>query len=383
MQYNFDETPVRRGTQCVKWDSDSDPEMLPLWVADMDFRTAPAIINALARRVQHGTFGYTLPGKEYYDAVTGWFSHRHNWQINPDHIIYTSGVVPAISATVKSLTKPGQGVIIQTPVYNCFFSSIRNNGCKIVENPLLRTHDSYEMDYDGLEALCADANNPVLLLCNPHNPAGRVWTADELRRVDEIATRHNTVVISDEIHCELVYKPHAYTPYATVAQGKHVVFTSPSKAFNTAGLQTANIIAADDRIRAGIDRAINDNEVCDIGPMGVSALIAAYTEGADWLDAAVEYIWQNYLYLRRRIQGMPVPMHVLDLQGTYLAWVDVRSLGIPVAELGEKLKREAHIRFTPGTEYGAAGEGYLRINLATSRHILSTALDRLERWLTV
>lgn len=382
MKYDFDNVPDRRGTQCVKWDEDPDPDMLPLWVADMDFCTAPAIIDALARRVRHGIFGYTHPGKPYYDAVTAWFERRHNWTINPEHIIYTTGVVPAISATIKGLAKPGDGVIVQTPVYTCFFSSIRNNGCRIVENKLIRTADSYRMDFDGLDALCADPANTLILLCNPHNPAGRVWTASELRRVDEIARRHGVTVISDEIHCELVYAPHGYTPYATVAQGPHVVFTSPSKAFNIAGLQTANIIAADPAMRARIDRAINDNEVCDIGPMGVTALIAAYNEGADWLDAAIEYIRKNYLYLCSRIAGMPANMQVLDLQGTYLAWVDVSALAIPVEELSERLKREAHIWYTPGTEYGANGEGYLRINLATSRAILTEALDRLQAWLT-
>lgn len=381
MKYDFDNVPDRRGTQCVKWDEDPDPDMLPMWVADMDFRTAPAIIDALARRVRHGIFGYTHPGKPYYDAVTAWFERRHNWTINPEHIIYTTGVVPAISATIKGLAKPGDGVIVQTPVYTCFFSSIRNNGCRIVENKLIRTADSYRMDFDGLDALCADPANTLILLCNPHNPAGRVWTASELRRVDEIARRHGVTVISDEIHCELVYAPHVYTPYATVAQSPHVVFTSPSKAFNIAGLQTANIIAADPAMRARIDRAINDNEVCDIGPMGVTALIAAYNEGADWLDAAIDYIRKNYLYLCSRIAGMPANMQVLDLQGTYLAWVDVSALAIPVEELSERLKREAHIWYTPGTEYGANGEGYLRINLATSRTILTEALDRLQAWL--
>lgn len=381
MKYDFYNVPDRRGTQCVKWDEDPDPDMLPLWVADMDFRTAPAIIDALAERVLHGIFGYTHPGKPYHDAVTAWFERRHGWTINPEHIIYTTGVVPAISATIKGLAKPGDGVIVQTPVYTCFFSSIRNNGCRIVENKLIRTADSYRMDFDGLETLCANPANTLILLCNPHNPAGRVWTADELRHVDEIARRHGVTVISDEIHCELVYAPHVYTPYATVAQGPHVVFTSPSKAFNTAGLQTANIIAPDADMRARIDRAINDNEVCDIGPMGVTALIAAYNEGADWLDAAIDYIRQNYLYLCRRIAGMPVSMQVLDLQGTYLAWVDVSALAMPVEELSERLKHEAHIWFTPGTEYGTSGEGYLRINLATSRAILTEALDRLQAWL--
>lgn len=381
MNFDFDKLPNRRGTMSVKWDSDPDPEMLPLWVADMDFTTAPCIIEALERRVAHGVFGYTHPGKEYYDAVTGWFDRRHGWKFDPSQVIYTIGVVPAISACIKALTNPGDGVIIMTPVYTCFFSSIRNNGCRVVESPLKRTETSYAIDFDSLEDLCRDSSNKILLLCNPHNPAGRVWTHDELRRVNDICVAHGVTVISDEIHCEIVFKPHAYVPYATVATGPYVICCSASKAFNTAGLQCANIVSPDEKMRALIDRAININETCDVGPMGVSAVIAAYNDGEEWLDACVQYIHGNYELLKERLGAMPGNLKVLDLEGTYLAWVDVSSLDIPSAWLCDALKREAHIWFTPGTEYGWAGEGYLRINLATSRAILTEALDRLQSWL--
>lgn len=381
MNFDFDKLPNRRGTMSVKWDSDPDPEMLPLWVADMDFTTAPCIIEALERRVAHGVFGYTHPGKEYYDAVTGWFDRRHGWKFDPSQVIYTIGVVPAISACIKALTNPGDGVIIMTPVYTCFFSSIRNNGCRVVESPLKRTETSYAIDFDSLEDLCRDSTNKILLLCNPHNPAGRVWTHDELRRVNDICVAHGVTVISDEIHCEIVFKPHAYVPYATVATGPYVICCSASKAFNTAGLQCANIVSPDEKMRALIDRAININETCDVGPMGVTAVIAAYNDGEEWLDACVQYIHGNYELLKERLGAMPGNLKVLDLEGTYLAWVDVSSLDIPSAWLCDALKREAHIWFTPGTEYGWAGEGYLRINLATSRAILTEALDRLQSWL--
>lgn len=381
MNFDFDKLPNRRGTMSVKWDNDPDPEMLPLWVADMDFTTAPCIIEALERRVAHGVFGYTHPGKEYYDAVTGWFDRRHGWKFDAGQLIYTTGVVPAVSACIKALTNPGDGVIIMTPVYTCFFSSIRNNGCRVVESPLKRTETSYAIDFDSLEDLCRDSTNKILLLCNPHNPAGRVWTHDELRRVNDICVAHGVTVISDEIHCEIVFKPHAYVPYATVATGPYVICCSASKAFNTAGLQCANIVSPDEKMRALIDRAININETCDVGPMGVTAVIAAYNDGEEWLDACVQYIHGNYELLKERLGAMPGNLKVLDLEGTYLAWVDVSSLDIPTAWLCDALKREAHIWFTPGTEYGWAGEGYLRINLATSRAILTEALDRLQSWL--
>lgn len=380
-KFDFDHLPDRRGTQCVKWDSDADAEMLPLWVADMDFMTAPCIIEALEKRVAHGIFGYTHPGAEYYDAVTGWFERRHGWKFKASDILYTTGVVPAVSACIKALTRPGDGVIIMTPVYTCFFSSIRNNGCRVVECPMLRTEKSYAIDFDELENQCRSESNKVLLLCNPHNPGGRVWTHDELRRVNDICAANGITVISDEIHCEIVFKPHRYTPYANVATSAYVICTAPSKAFNTAGLQCANIVCPDNDMRAKIDRALNINETCDVGPMGVSALIAAYDKGAEWLDACIAYIRENYDYLCGRIEAMPGGMHVLDLEGTYLAWVEVSALEIPAIWLSDALKREAHIWFTPGTEYGWAGEGYMRINLATSRARLSEALDRLEAWL--
>lgn len=383
MKYDFDQINERRGTQCVKWDECPDSEILPLWVADMDFRVAPAIVEALHRRVDHGIFGYTHPGKEYYDAISSWFSRRHGWQIEAEQVIYTIGVVPAVSAVIKGLTSPGDKVIIQTPVYNCFFSSIRNNGCETSESELIRTETSYEMDFADLERRCADPAAKVLLLCNPHNPAGRVWTHDELRRVDEICNKHGVIVVSDEIHCEFVYAPHRYTPFATVASAPCVVLCSPSKAFNTAGMQTANIVCADPEMRSRINRAVNVNETCDVGPLGVTALIAAYNEGEDWLNEVTDYIHGNYEYLKQTVEAMPYGIRVLDLQGTYLAWMDVSSLDIPVAWLADSLKNDAKVWFQPGTAYGAAGEGYLRVNLATPRANLVEALRRVADFLSV
>ena len=272
-RYNFDEVVDRRHTNSYKWDSAGREDIIPMWVADMDFRTAPAIIDALRRRVEHGIFGYTRVPDRYYDAVTSWFSRRHGWDFSSEMIIYTSGVVPAISAVIKGLTDPGDGVIVQTPVYNCFFSSIRNNGCEIVENPLIYENETYRMDFEDLERKASDPNVKLLLLCNPHNPAGRVWRKEELLRLNDICKRHGVMVISDEIHCELVFSGYHYTPFASInedCQNNSVVCCSPSKAFNIAGLQIANIISNNPEIRAKIDRAININEVCDVNPFGVA-----------------------------------------------------------------------------------------------------------------
>lgn len=380
MKYDFDKTIDRRATNSYKWDS--APEgVLPMWVADMDFRTASAIIDALQKRVAHGIFGYTRVPDAYYDAVTSWFSRRHGWNIDREWIIYTSGVVPAVSAVIKALTVPGDKVIVQTPVYNCFFSSIRNNGCEIVSNPLRRTADTYEMDFAALERCAADPRAKVMLLCNPHNPAGRVWTPDELTRLGNICLRNGVTVVSDEIHCELVYQGFKYTPFASLSDAflhRSVTCVSPSKAFNIAGLQIANIVAFDNDLRSRIDKAININEVCDVNPFGVAATIAAYNEGEEWLNQLVDYLHGNYEamaeFCRRELPEFPITR----LEGTYLVWMDCSSLGMPSDALEHALLEDARLWLNAGTMYGAEGEGYMRWNIACPRSVM---LDGLNRFL--
>ena len=380
MKYDFDKTIDRRATNSYKLDS--APEgVLPMWVADMDFRTAPAIIDALQKRVAHGIFGYTRVPDAYYDAVTSWFSRRHGWDIDREWIIYTSGVVPAVSAVIKALTVPGDKVIVQTPVYNCFFSSIRNNGCEIVSNPLRRTADTYEMDFDALERCAADPRTKVMLLCNPHNPAGRVWTPDELTRLGNICLRNGVTVVADEIHCELVYQGFKYTPFASLSDAflhRSVTCVSPSKAFNIAGLQIANIVAFDNDLRSRIDKAININEVCDVNPFGVAATIAAYNEGEEWLNQLVDYMHGNYEamaeFCRRELAEFPITR----LEGTYLVWMDCSSLGMSSDALEHALLDDARLWLNAGTMYGAEGEGYMRWNIACPRSVM---LDGLNRFL--
>lgn len=380
MIFDFDKTADRRATNSYKWDS-APVGVLPMWVADMDFRTAPAIIDALQKRVAHGIFGYTRVPDAYYDAVTSWFSQRHGWDIDREWIIYTSGVVPAVSAVIKALTVPGDKVIVQTPVYNCFFSSIRNNGCEIVSNPLRRIADTYEMDFDALERCAADPRVKVMLLCNPHNPAGRVWTPDELTRLGNICLRNGVTVISDEIHCELVYQGFKYTPFASLSDAflhRSVTCVSPSKAFNIAGLQIANIVAFDHDLRSRIDKAININEVCDVNPFGVAATIAAYNEGEEWLSQLVDYLHGNYEamaeFCRRELPEFPITR----LEGTYLVWMDCSSLGMPSDALEHALLDDARLWLNAGTMYGAEGEGYMRWNIACPRSVM---LDGLNRFL--
>lgn len=383
--FDFD-TPIdRRASGSYKWDEPvaegAPADFIPLWVADMDFQAAPAIRRALADRVAHGVFGYTQVTDAYYEAILSWFSRRHGWAIERADILYTSGVVPALSCAIKALAMPGEQVVVLSPVYNCFFSSIRNNGCQVLECPLVYEEATYHIDWESFEACCAQEKTTLFLLCNPHNPAGRVWTPEELARLNAICLRHGVIVVSDEIHCELVMPGYRFTPFAAVSEAcrdNAIVLNSPSKSFNTAGLQIANIVCHNPDWRRRIDRAININEVCDVNPFGPVALIAAYNESEDWLDALNLYIQGNYSLLCGFIARELPALTVTRLEGTYLAWLDIRSLSGSTGHLTDRLRDEAHVLVSPGTLYGAVtGEGFLRLNLATQRARLAEALQRM------
>jgi cysteine-S-conjugate beta-lyase len=384
MKYNFDEIISRRGTNSYKWDSAKEEDVLPMWVADMDFRTAPAIIETLRQRVEHGIFGYTKVPDAYYEAIQNWFRRKHNWEIEKDWIIYTSGVVPALSAIIKALTLPGDKVLVQTPVYNCFFSSIRNTGCDIVENPLVKTGETYRIDFDDLERKAADSKVKLFLLCNPHNPVGRVWTLEELTRIGEICLRHNVWVIADEIHCELVFSGYTYIPFGSISDDfrmHSVTCTSPSKAFNLAGLQIANIFSADANIYKKIDKAININEVCDVNPFGVEALIAAYEYGEEWLEELTQYLLANYNCLKAYFIEYLPQFPVMILEGTYLVWVDCSVLQQSSNQIVSNLLEKEKVWVNEGDMYGKSGEGFIRINIACPRQKLIEGLKRLQRGL--
>lgn len=379
MTYNFDKIIPRRGTNCVKWDSCPE-NVIPAWVADMDFKTAPCIIEALKKRVEHGVFGYTHVPDEYYQAIDSWFKKRHSWTIDAQSVIYTTGVVPAISAIIKAMTKPGDGVIIQSPVYNCFFSSIRNNKCQIVDVPLIYHPNGYEIDFDALEKAATRPDVTCMLICNPHNPVGRVWTRNEMLKIADICLRNNVFVISDEIHCELTYSGHNYTPYNTLGEqyaNNAAVCVSPSKAFNIAGLQIANIIATNTDTYANINRAINDNEVCDVNPFGVVGLMAAYNHGAEWLDQLRDYLYNNYLLVKDFFAEKLPQYPVLPLEGTYLVWINCEASGLDSQQLTDVLMREERIMPNPGAMYGDTGQKFLRLNIACPRITLTDILNRM------
>jgi cystathionine beta-lyase len=385
--YDFDELIERRGTGCVKWDEKApnqtgdgllSRDIIPLWVADMDFKAAPAIQEAIKRRAEHGVFGYTHVDDSYYDAVVSWYERRHQWTIKREWLLYTTGVVPAISAVLKALTLPGERVITLTPAYNCFFSSIRNTGCELAECRLRWNRNvRFEIPWDELEALCRDERTTVLLLCNPHNPTGRVWSITELRHIAIICRRHHVQMVSDEIHCELVMPECHFTPLGYIARDV-ITLSSPSKSFNIAGLQMANIICRDAEKRRRIERAININEVCDVNPFAPEAVKAAYNESEKWIDELNQYLWDNYRALRQFAAEYLPQWKVRPLEGTYLPWVDITATGMTSQEYADHLLQEARVWVNPGTMYGQqAGEGYIRLNIACPRSRLMEALERI------
>ena len=385
--YDFDLLTTRRGTNSMKWDEPAADgqvaDYLPMWVADMDFVAAPPIVEALRKRVEHGIFGYTFVPGEYYDAVVSWFSRRHGWTIQAEHILYTSGVVPAVSCCLKAMTMPGEKVLLQTPAYNCFFSSIRNSGCEPLCSDLCPTTEAggmyaYTVDWADFEAKCADPKTTVFLLCNPHNPVGRVWTRPELEQMRDICHRHGVAIVADEIHCELTMPGYTYVPFGTV-DPEAVVLNSPSKSFNTAGLQIANIVCQPADLRRRIDRAININEVCDVNPFGVVALIAAYNEGAQWLDELRDYLYGNYQLLCSFFAERLPQLKLTRLEGTYLVWADVTAFGADADAVAQRLLSEGGVWVSSSTMYG--GQGFIRINIACPRSRMKEGLERIAQTL--
>jgi cystathionine beta-lyase len=382
MKFHFDEPIDRRGTSCVKWDESPSADVIPMWVADMDFPVAPAIHEAIKKRAEHSIFGYTIVEEDYYEAVISWFLRRHQWTIQREEILYTTGVIPAMSCAIKALTMPGEKVLILSPDYNCFFSSIRNNGCEVSETILVKDGASFVVDWEDFEQRCADEKTTVFLLCNPHNPTGRVWSKEELERMNTICMKYGIKVISDEIHGELIMPGYLFQPFATVSDAcrqNSVILNSPSKSFNIAGLQTANIICSQPEWRRRIDRAINIHEVCDLNPFGPVALKAAYNESEEWIDELNQYLWDNYQALCQFFEKELPLCKVTQLEGTYLVWLDVTRYSNDVEKLCDDLLTRGKVWVNPGTMYGAeSGKGYIRINIACPRSRMMEGLERIK-----
>jgi len=386
----------RKDSDCYKWDSECAQGCLPLWIADMDFKAAKPIREAMQRRLDHGVFGYSIVPQANYDAVAQWFERRHGWKgINRDNLLYTTAVVPAISAIFAALEanmeafrahygKTGISgsplkILTFTPAYNAFFSSIENMGCELVPCPLVLEGNRFEINWSDLEAKAKEAD--VFLLCNPHNPTGRVWSRAELERIADIMRREHLFVLSDEIHCEFAFPGHAYTPFASIVinDTDFCVCTSASKAFNIAGLLCANIFVPNKELFAQINHALEVHEVNGLNPFGLVAQVAAYNESEAWLDELNEYVYGNFCYLRDFIQKELPQLRIHETEGTYLGWVDISALNMPAEQFCCDLAKKGHVLFNPSEMYGA--EHYVRINLATSRDIIVEALNRLKGYL--
>jgi cystathionine beta-lyase len=376
----------RRGSDCYKWDSECAQECLPLWIADMDFKAAKPIRDAMQRRLDHGVFGYSIVPQANYDAVAHWFERRHGWKgISTDNLLFTTAVVPAISAIFAALQARKEcrcerlRILTFTPAYNAFFNCIENMGCELAACPLVLRENRFEINWDDVEAKAKTAD--VFLLCNPHNPTGRVWTRAELERLAEIMRREHLFVLSDEIHCEFAFPGHDYTPFASIVidDTDFCVCTSASKAFNIAGLLCANIFVPNKELFAQINHALEVHEVNGLNPFGLVAQVAAYNESEAWLDELNEYVYGNYCYLRDFIHEQLPQLKIHETEGTYLGWVNIEALGMSAEQFCADLAQKAHVLFNPSEMYG--GEKYVRINLATSREVLAEALNRLKAYI--
>ena len=381
---DFDKITDRRNTNCLKYDfavkRGMPEDVLPLWVADMDFQTSSYVQDALIKQVQHGIFGYSDGQESYFEAVKGWLKKHHDWEVQENWLVKTPGIVMALALSVKAYTDPEDAVLIQSPVYYPFSEVISDNGRKIVSSDLFLGEDNrYHIDFADFEKKIVEEGVKLFFLCNPHNPVGRVWKREELEQIGEICIKNNVTIISDEIHCELVYPGYFYTPFASISDDflkSSVTCISPSKAFNIAGLQIANIVCADESIKSKIDRAINDNEVCDVNPFGVIATQAAYNEGEEWLTQLIDYLHNNYCYMKAFCQEN-LPMYpIATLEGTYLVWMDCRAIGLSSEKLEQKLIDKAKLWFNAGTIYGTDGEGFMRWNIACPHSTLKVGLKR-------
>ena len=380
-KYNFDTPPSRRGSLCYKWDC--GPDELPMWIADMDFEAAPEIRAALQKRLDHGIFGYDDMGEDWYQAYIGWWRERHGLVMEQENLIFSTGVVPSISSLVRKLTTPNENVLIQTPVYNIFFNSILNNGCRVLESPLVRKGEEWGIDFADLERKLADPQTSLMILCNPHNPVGRIWSREELARIGALCRKHRVTVISDEIHCDITAPGKGYVPFAAVDETCREISLSciaPTKCFNLAGMHSSAVYAADPVLRHKAWRALNTDEVGEPGTFACPAAVAAFTQGGPWLDALRDYVWENKRLVQdfaaRELPGLRVPVS----DATYLIWADVSARTGDVKDFTHRLRAETGLWVTPGTAYGASGEGFFRMNVACPRATVEDALARLRKF---
>jgi cystathionine beta-lyase len=375
----FDEVINRRNTCCAKWDMTKDGE-LPMWVADMDFQTAPQITNALIERAKHGVFGYALKGDEWYEAYKNWWSTRHHFNIEKEWLMFCTGVIPALSSIVRKLTTPAENVVVMTPVYNHFFSSILNNGRNVLESKLKYENGEFDIDFKDLEEKLSNPQTTMMILCNPHNPIGKIWNKATLEKIGNMCCENHVIVVSDEIHCDIVEPEKEYIPFASVSEickNNSITCVSPTKTFNIAGLQTAAILVPDEGLRNRVNRAINTDEVAEPNVFAAIAPVVAYNEGGEWLDELNKYLWENRKFAENFIKENIKVVFPIKAEATYLMWVDCTSVSTNSEELCDFIREKTGLFVTSGDVYRNA-DGFMRVNIACPRSLLEDGLNRLK-----
>jgi cysteine-S-conjugate beta-lyase len=384
MNYDFDKLIDRRGTDSVKWDLLNEEfgrdDVLPMWVADMDFAAPPEVCSALKARAEHYIYGYTIRPSSYYESIIYWIKNRHNWSIDKESIINTPGIVPALSTAVLAFSKPGDKIMIQPPVYHPFYTVIEGNGREIIANNLKLSEGNYEMDFEDMESKI-DEKVKMIILCNPHNPIGKVWGINDLKRLGDICKKHNIIIIADEIHSDIIYKGYKHTSIASISEELSeitVTCMAPSKTFNIAGLSTSYAIIPNEVLREKFNMTQDALGIGTGNLFGVCALEAAYVNGDKWLEALLGYLEQNMDYLVDFVNNNIDGIKVSKPAGTYLAWLDCRGLGLQGDKLKEFMIHRARVGLSNGNIFGEPGEGFMRINLGCTRSMLVEALNRIK-----
>ncbi|WP_026889782.1 MalY/PatB family protein [Clostridium beijerinckii] len=380
MPYDFGILTDRRNTNSLKWDVGEN--ILPMWVADMDFKTAPEIIKAIQEKVGKGILGYTIVPDDWYQSISSWWERRHNFKIDKEWLIFCTGVVPAISSAVRKMTSVGENVLVQTPVYNIFFNSIVNNGRNIVENKLLYDGKEYSIDFKDLENKLSDPQTTMMILCNPHNPIGKVWDKEVLKRIGELCLKYHVLVLSDEIHCDLTYTQYEYIPFASVSEiceKNSITCIAPTKAFNIAGLQTAAVVIPNEILRHKMNKALNTDEVAEPNAIAIEATIAAFTKGENWLNELRLYLEENIKFVKKFMESELPELYLIPAHATYLLWVDCRPVTKDTSSLCKFLLEETGLYVSNGESYGKAGRGFIRINIACPKERLEDGITRLKK----
>ena len=377
MKYNFDKITDRKNTNSLKWDVAENE--LPMWVADMDFTTAPAVVDAIKKRAEHGVFGYNIVPEAWNDSIVNWWKRRHGYQIPSDKLIFCTGVVPAISSIVRKLTTPHENVVVQTPVYNIFFNSIVNNGRRILSSPLSYDGTDYNIDFVDLESKLSDPETTLMIVCNPHNPVGKIWDKQTLAKIGALCKKHHVNVISDEIHCDITEPNKGYVPFAAASEEcaeVSVTCISASKAFNLGGIQSAAVYTNNEALYNKVVRALNTDEVAEPNTFAVCSTIAAFTDGEDWLNELNVYISENKKTVKKFIAENLPKIKLPRSEATYLLWLDCTAYND--RDIAQKIRKKTGLYLTDGAEYGENGKGFLRINVACPRAVLNDGLNRLK-----